>query len=151
MASSSASAPLQFGEALTLTLGKADRFATQQDCSLHRGRDRAAYQAIEPVIVAALGTLLPFIYRATATFGLHAILGREMLGEQAMLIGLVPKQRETTTITHRDRESRMHKRLPEVRVEYHVPHGSLAMHVGHSPVMPDAVAGTPLVLGERLA
>ena len=35
VASSSASAPLQFGEALTLTLGKAERLATQQDRALH--------------------------------------------------------------------------------------------------------------------
>ena len=42
--------------------------------------------AIEPMVVAAFGTLLPFIDCSNAAFGCHPILGRQMLSKHAMML-----------------------------------------------------------------
>ena len=94
---------------------------------------------------------LPFVDRSAAAFGLDAVLGRQMFGEQSMWLGIVAEQRQAPTIAHRHSQAGMDERLPVVRVVDDVANGPLALDVRHPPVVSDAIARLPLVLGERLA
>src|SRR5262245_29360738 len=60
--------------------------------TLNAGGDGAADESVEPMIVAAFGAQLPFVHRAAPPLGLHPVFGRQMVGEQPMLIGPIAKQ-----------------------------------------------------------
>ena len=53
-----------------------------ENASAHRGRDGVADHAVEPVVVVRLRAHLPLLDLAPASFGLDAVLGGEMLGEE---------------------------------------------------------------------
>lgn len=143
--------PLQFRKALSLTLYRAIRSCFEQRRSLHRGSDRAADNAVEPVVVATFGSQLPFVDGSPPTFGTDAELRREVLGQEAVRVGFVAEERQAATVANWRGKARVDERLPIVRIEDDVPDGSFALDVGDSPVVAHSVAGPAFVLGERLA
>ena len=52
------------------------------------------------MVVAALGTLFPFIDGAAAAFGSDAVFGGEVLGQKAVLFGPVAEKREAAFVGH---------------------------------------------------
>ncbi|MCX7429156.1 MAG: hypothetical protein NTW96_26460 [Planctomycetia bacterium] len=76
-----------------------------QGDALHRGRDGAADEAVEPMVVWGAGAELPFVDDSAAALGLHAVLGRDVLGEQSVLLGLIAEQRQATALAHGDEET----------------------------------------------
>lgn len=91
----------------------------------------------------------PFIDGSAAAFGLDAVLGGQVLGQESVRVGITPKQRQATGITHRHSEPGLNERLPVVRIEHHMPHGALAGDIGNPPVVPDAVAAFAGVVAKR--
>lgn len=120
-------------------LARLRRVGSREDAAAHRRGDRAADHAVEPMVVVRLGTHLPLVHLASAPFGLDAVLGGEMLGEEHVPFRLAPPEREASSVAHRGEEAARHKRLPVVRVEHDVPHSPLAAYVRDAPVVADAV------------
>ena len=61
-----------------------------EDAAAHRRGDRAADDAVEPMVVVRLGAHLPLVHLASATLGLDAVLGGQMLGEEHVPFRLAP-------------------------------------------------------------
>lgn len=93
----------------------------------------------------------PLVHRATAALGLHAVLGRDVLGKKAMESWIVAEEGEAAVVAHCHCKTGVGERLPVVCVDDHVPDGPLALDVGDSPVEAHAVAQLSLVFGERHA
>ena len=68
--------------------------------------DGAPDEAVEPVVVGIAGACLPLIDHAAAGVGLHALLGREVLGEEQMLLPLSAEEPQAAGITHLHRQVR---------------------------------------------
>jgi hypothetical protein len=110
----------------------------------------ATHNAIEPVVVTSLRALLPLIHCSTTAFGAHAVLGTEVLGQEAVGLGACSKKGQATSAPHRNSDASVHEGFPVVSVIDHVPNGSLAMDIGDSPVVANAIPRATLVLGKRL-
>lgn len=65
--------------------------SSQQD-TLQRRPHCATHHAVEPMVVASLGTLLPFIDGPTTAFRLDPIFSRHVFREKAMLLRAIPKE-----------------------------------------------------------
>lgn len=100
------------------------------------------------MVVGLLRTRLPFIDGSAAAFGFDEVLGGDLLGEHSVLFGSVTKDRKTTSIAHRDGESRVREGLPPVGVVDHVSDRSFAVDGRDSPVQADSVARAPFVFAE---
>ena len=73
--------PLEFGEADPFPFGGCATVSTKEHRALDgRGHGRPD-EAIEPVVVAAFGTHLPFVHGAAASLGLDPVLGRQVFRE----------------------------------------------------------------------
>jgi hypothetical protein len=98
-----------------LHLGKADAASTRRGFAIrpkqHRaldGRpDGTADQAVEPVVVASLRALLPFVHGAATAFRFYAVLGGKVFREETMVFGFVPEERQATPVAHGHREPSM--------------------------------------------
>jgi hypothetical protein len=84
---------LHFREANAAAFNLGSHLRSRQHCSLNRRSDGGTNQAIEPMIVAAFRTLLPFLHRSPAAFRFHPVLGRQVLGEEAMLLWIITEKR----------------------------------------------------------
>ncbi len=102
------------------------------------------------MVVGLFGAGFPFVDGSPAAFGADEVLGGDLLGEHAVLIGAIAEDGEAAAVAHRNGESRMRERLPPVRVVDDVADGSLAVDGGDSPVEPDAIAWPAFVLAERV-
>jgi len=79
----SSSGPLQFAQSQSAAGRPAAGLAgLGQGGALDAGGDRTADQAVEPVVVRLLGPELPHVHPAAASFGPHAVFGRQMLGHR---------------------------------------------------------------------
>ena len=68
--------------------------------------DGAPDNAVEPVIGAVAGVGLPLVGHAAAGLRLHALLGREVVGEEQMLLPPSAEEPQAAGITHLHRQVR---------------------------------------------
>jgi hypothetical protein len=90
--------------------------------AVHGGGHGAADEAVEPVVVELGGLGLPLVDGAAAALGLDAVLGAQMLGEEAVGVRLVAEEREAAPVAHADGQPRVDERLPVVGVVDDVAH-----------------------------
>jgi hypothetical protein len=141
---------LHFSETDASRLGDTNRFASRECYTLHRSSNAATHNAIEPVVVTSLRALLPLIHCSTTAFGAHAVLGTEVLGQEAVGLGACSKKGQATSAPHRNSDASMHEGFPVVGVIHHVPNGSFPMDIGDSPVVANSIPRATFVLGKRL-
>ena len=72
-----------------------------------------------------------------------------MLSQQAVLRGAITEQGQAATISHGNGQARVNVAFPEVRIEKHMPHCSLPLHVGNAPVVANSIPTLALVVRER--
>jgi hypothetical protein len=70
-------------------LNRSDSSRFEQRRTLYGGGNSAAHQAVEPVVIASLWSQFPFVDSSPATFGPDSELGSEVLGQEAVRVGLV--------------------------------------------------------------
>ena len=102
------------------------------------------------MVVGLFGAGFPFVDGSAAAFGADEVLGSDLLGEHAVLVGAVAEDRETASVAHRDGESRVREGLPPVGVVDDVADGSFAVDRGDSPVESDSIAWPAFVFAERV-
>jgi len=141
-------AALEFFEADPLSLRCGWSIGSEQQRSLHGCSDGGADKAVEPVVIGLLGTGFPFVDRSAAAFGADVVLGRDLLGEHAVLVGAVAEDGEAASVAHGNGKPRVREGLPPVRVVDHVSDGSLAMDGWDTPVEPYAISRPAFVFAE---
>ena len=139
---------LKFFETHSLTLWCGWSIGSEQQCSLHGGGDSTSDEAVEPVVVGLFGAGFPFVDGSAAAFGADEVLGGDLLGEHAVLVGAIAEDGEAASVAHRDCKPGVREGLPPVRVVDDVADGSLSMDRGDSPVEPDAIAWSAFVFAE---
>ena len=80
---------LQLSKTNSLSLWCRWSIGAEQYCTLHGRGDRGADEAVEPVVVGLFGAGLPFVDGSATTFGADVVLGGDLLGEHAVLVGAV--------------------------------------------------------------
>src|SRR5262249_44801052 len=118
--------------------------------ALHRRCHCGAHEAIQPVIVAAVGTQPPLVYLTAASFRSHPVFTDQVSREQPVRFWLPAKQSDRAGIAYRHCKSLSHEALPPIRVEGNVTDGAVT-RCGHAPVQSDPLALTARVLRERCA
>ena len=101
------------------------RLLPEQTRSLNRRRHRTTNQTVQPVVIQLFWPRFPFIHRASTPRCLDPIFGPQMIRKQPMPCRIVTEQRQATLIANRDRQSSLHKALPEIAVKDHMPYRSI--------------------------
>ena len=141
---------LKLSETNSLSLWCRWSIGAEQQRTLHGRGDGGADEAVEPVVVGLFGAGFPFVDGSAAAFGADEVLGGDLLGEHAVLVGAIAEDGEATSIAHRDGEPRVREGLPPVGVVDDVADGSFAVDGWDSPVESDAIAWPAFVFAERV-
>lgn len=79
---------------------------------LNAASDGTPHQAVEPVVVRPRGAEFPLVDRPATGLGLHAVLGRQVLGEQPIRLGVLAEQGQAARIAYRHGQASMWGRVP---------------------------------------
>lgn len=139
---------MKIPETDSIAFRRSRNIRAEKQSTLHGSANRAADEAIEPVVVGLFGAGFPFVDRSTAAFGFDEVLGGDLFGEHAVLFGAITEDGKTSVVTHRDREACVREGLPPVRVVDDVADRSLAVDGWDPPVQSHAVAGPAFVFAE---
>ena len=102
------------------------------------------------MVVLGVRAHLPLVDTPAPPLGLDAVLRRQMLREEKMILRASPEERQSSPVAGRGKKPRRHEGLPEVGVVDDMPYRPLAAHIRHAPVETNTVADHALVLAHRL-
>ena len=97
------------------------RFLAQQTDPQHGRGHRRPHQAVQPMVIGLLRSDLPFIHGSATAGRLDPVFACQVVRQQPVLGGILPKQRQAATIPNVDRQPCLDERFPEVGVEDHMP------------------------------
>lgn len=66
--------------------------------TLDARRAPAAYEAVEPGVLRGFGPQLPLVHHSPAPLGLHAVIAREVLGQEPVRLRVSSEEREASLV-----------------------------------------------------
>ena len=101
------------------------------------------------MVVHSFRSHLSLIDCTATTFGFHPILGCDVISKEAVVIGLIAKERKATSVAHGNCQASVDKRFPVVCIEDDVADCSLALDVGDTPIVANPITVLSLIFMER--